>query len=205
MSTSLSRKRLVCQPPAVLKAESPTATGNQFSPRYNSLGSIKSAPRLRPRQSDFGVKISSILSQADFANHSARKVHCHYQSWPEYDADTQTVEFCPASRAVESSLARSVDTRGWISSDFHSHSEIGRQYVQSTGRVLNLLAEHLEFAPCTEHNRIDYMTMVSLKPLELATCTGIELTGSPFPSIPECIPVASSSTHAGWRRSNHAG
>ena len=52
-------------------------------------------------------------------------------------------------------LKRVVDTRGWLSADFHSHSTpSGDNTASQRGRVLNLLAEHLEFAPCTEHNRM---------------------------------------------------
>lgn len=50
--------------------------------------------------------------------------------------------------------------------------------------MLNLLAEHLEFAPCTEHNRIDTYEddLQVLKATQwMATCTGMELTGSPLP------------------------
>ncbi len=105
---------------------------------------------------------------------------------PEYDADTQNIEVHPgALLQLKSSLKRSVATIGWISSDFHSHSSpSGDNVSHQTGRVLNLLAEHIEFAPCTEHNRIDTYED-DLKLLKavglLATCTGMELTGSPLP------------------------
>ena len=50
--------------------------------------------------------------------------------------------------------------------------------------MLNLLCEHIEFAPCTEHNRIDTY-VPHLKRLRhratMATCTGMELTGGPLP------------------------
>jgi hypothetical protein len=78
-----------------------------------------------------------------------------------------------------------VSTPGWISSDFHSHSSpSGDNVSQQLGRVLNLLAEHIEFAPCTEHNRIDTYEddLAFLKATDaMATCTGMELTGSPLP------------------------
>src|SRR5262249_8934018 len=52
------------------------------------------------------------------------------------------------------------------------------------GRVLNLLCEHVEYAPCTEHNRVSTYAP-HLERLQAAhlmgTCTGIELTGSPLP------------------------
>jgi hypothetical protein len=78
-----------------------------------------------------------------------------------------------------------VDSRGWISSELHSHSTPSGDTVASQrGRVLNLLAEHLEFAPCTEHNRVDtYQPHLEALGVEhlMATCPGIELTGSPLP------------------------
>ncbi|MEX2139418.1 MAG: CehA/McbA family metallohydrolase [Pirellulales bacterium] len=82
-------------------------------------------------------------------------------------------------------LARSVNTAGWVSSDFHSHSSpSGDNVTSQEGRVINLLAEHIEFAPCTEHNRVDSYVPI-LKRLDaeglMATCSGIELTGQPLP------------------------
>lgn len=105
---------------------------------------------------------------------------------PEYDVDTQQIEVQPGQLVLlKSSIKRSVDTQGWISSDFHSHSSPSGDNVSSQlGRVLNLLAEHIEFAPCTEHNRIDTYEddLLSLQATsDMATCTGIELTGSPLP------------------------
>jgi hypothetical protein len=72
-----------------------------------------------------------------------------------------------------------------VSSDFHSHSSpSGDNVTSQTGRVLNLLAEHIEFAPCTEHNRVDsYVPILKRLGAErlIATCSGIELTGNPLP------------------------
>ena len=105
---------------------------------------------------------------------------------PEYDAIFTQIE---VQRGKETKLAgklvRTVDTKGWISSDFHSHSSPSGDNTSSQyGRVLNLLCEHIEFAPCTEHQRIDSYTP-HLKKLGvehlLATCTGMELTGKPLP------------------------
>ena len=105
---------------------------------------------------------------------------------PEFDADTQDIEVRPGGLLqLKSSLKRTVLTQGWVSSDFHSHSSpSGDNVSHQTGRVLNLLAEHIEFAPCTEHNRIDTYEddLLLLKATgAMATCTGMELTGSPLP------------------------
>ena len=49
---------------------------------------------------------------------------------------------------LEAKLVRSVKTDGWISGDFHSHSSpSGDNTSSQLGRVLNLLCEHVEFAP----------------------------------------------------------
>ena len=105
---------------------------------------------------------------------------------PEYDADTQDIEVRPGQLVqLKSTLKRTVVTHGWISAEFHSHSSpSGDNVSHQTGRVLNLLAEHIEFAPCTEHNRIDTYEddLLLLKATgAMATCTGMELTGSPLP------------------------
>lgn len=105
---------------------------------------------------------------------------------PEYDYEEQLIEVTAGKLTqLTSSLPRVVDTEGWISSEFHSHSSpSGDNVSHQTGRVLNLLAEHLEFAPCTEHNRIDtYADDLELlgATADMATCTGMELTGSPLP------------------------
>ncbi len=105
---------------------------------------------------------------------------------PEYDAVYTEIEVQRGKETrLEAKLIRSVDTTGWVSSDFHSHSSpSGDNTSSQLGRVLNLLCEHIEFAPCTEHNRIDtYVPHLKLLGVEhlMATCTGMELTGSPLP------------------------
>ncbi len=105
---------------------------------------------------------------------------------PEYDAVLKTIEV-QAGQTVRlaKKLARSVDTTGWLSADFHSHSSpSGDNTSSQRGRVLNLLAEHVEFAPCTEHNRVStYVPHLEFFQAKnrMATCCGIELTGQPLP------------------------
>ena len=82
-------------------------------------------------------------------------------------------------------MIRTVKTDGWISTDFHSHSSpSGDNTSSQLGRVLNLLCEQVEFAPCTEHNRLStyepHLKHLGAERL-LATCVGIELTGRPLP------------------------
>ena len=105
---------------------------------------------------------------------------------PEYDAVFAEVDVVRGKEAsLEAKLVRSVKTDGWISGDFHSHSSpSGDNTSSQLGRVLNLLCEHVEFAPCTEHNRLSTYDP-HLKRLgaerRMATCVGMELTGKPLP------------------------
>ena len=103
---------------------------------------------------------------------------------PEYDAVFQTIKVQRGDTTpIAATLVRTVSTPGWVSTDFHSHSSpSGDNTASQYGRVLNLLAEHLEFAPCTEHNRLasyaPHLKRLDAEQL-MATCVGIELTGSP--------------------------
>ncbi len=117
---------------------------------------------------------------------------------PEYNVEKLRIEATGGDDVpLKATLKRVVQSPGWISTDFHSHSSPSGDNVSSQfGRVLNLLGEHIEFAPCTEHNRLDTYTP-HLKSLGvehlLATCTGMELTGTPgtinhqnaFPLVPK--------------------
>lgn len=105
---------------------------------------------------------------------------------PEYDAVIKQIEVRAGETVTRrETLVRTVDTSGWLSADFHSHSSpSGDNTASQRGRVLNLLAEHIEFAPCTEHNRIStYVPHLQFFDAlaQMATCTGMELTGSPLP------------------------
>lgn len=105
---------------------------------------------------------------------------------PEYDAVFEEIEIVASQETkVAAKLIRTVDTRGHVSADYHSHSTpSGDNTSDQLGRVLNLLGEHVEFAPCTEHNRIDsyepHLKRLKAERL-LATCTGMELTGAVLP------------------------
>jgi hypothetical protein len=82
---------------------------------------------------------------------------------------------------VKAKLKHVVDTRGWISADFHNHSSpSGDNTCGTDDRVINLAAEHIEFAPTTEHNRLyDWNPHIQKLGLgdHLYTVGGIELTG----------------------------
>jgi hypothetical protein len=102
---------------------------------------------------------------------------------PEYSHLVKEVTIVP-EKLVEftGTLKRLVNTTGWISSDFHNHSTpSGDNVCDTDGRLINIAAEHLEFTPTTEHNRLfDWEPII--KSLGLApfikTVKGIELTGS---------------------------
>jgi hypothetical protein len=105
---------------------------------------------------------------------------------PEYDAVFTKVAVERGKDApLGAKLVRSVKSLGWISADFHGHSSpSGDNTSSQLGRVLNLLCEHVEFAPCTEHNRLStYEPHLKLLGAgrRMATCVGIELTGRPLP------------------------
>ncbi|MEZ6091349.1 MAG: CehA/McbA family metallohydrolase [Pirellulaceae bacterium] len=105
---------------------------------------------------------------------------------PEYDAVFETIDVVAGKAAqLQATLKRTVSTPGWISAELHSHSTpSGDNTSVQRGRVENLLCEHLEFAPCTEHNRItSYTPHLKFFNAEhlMATCTGMELTGNPLP------------------------
>ncbi len=103
---------------------------------------------------------------------------------PEHDAVEQQIEIRRGQETlIEATLYRTVHTPGWISADFHNHSSPSGDNTSSQfGRVQNLLCEHVEFAPCTEHNRLSSYTP-HLKRMKaehlMATCVGIELTNRP--------------------------
>lgn len=105
---------------------------------------------------------------------------------PEYDAVFTQVDVERGKTAdLKARLVRSVKTPGWISTDYHSHSSpSGDNSSSQLGRVLNLLCEQVEFAPCTEHNRVStYIPHLERLGVigRMATCCGIELTGKPLP------------------------
>ena len=114
---------------------------------------------------------------------------------PEFSHLEQEVKVAPAKEVVfKGTLKRLVDTRGWISADFHNHSTpSGDNVCDTDGRLINIAAENVEFAPTTEHNRFyDWEPAIKALGLEpyIKTVKGIELTGSrqhvnAFPFEPE--------------------
>ena len=101
----------------------------------------------------------------------------------EHDHFEKTIEIVKGQFGmISTSLKRSVKTAGWISTDFHNHSTPSGDNICGTpDRLINLAAEHIEFAPTTEHNRImDWTPTIKSLGLqnEISTIPGMELTGS---------------------------
>lgn len=101
----------------------------------------------------------------------------------EFGHLAQTIKLEPGKTvAVKGTLKRLVDTRGWVSADYHNHSTpSGDNTCGTDDRLINLAAEQIEFAPTTEHNRL-YDWRPHLEQLgllaDLQTVSGMELTGS---------------------------
>lgn len=114
---------------------------------------------------------------------------------PEYGHITREITVEAGKTAeFKGTLKRLVDTKGWISADFHNHSTpSGDNVCDTDGRLINIAVEHLEFTPTTEHNRFyDWEPQIKALGLDpfIKTVKGIELTGSrqhvnAFPFEPE--------------------
>jgi len=84
--------------------------------------------------------------------------------------------------AFKGQLNRLIDTKGWVSTDFHNHSTpSGDNTTKTDDRIINLAVEQIEFAPTTEHNRLyDWTPHIEKLGLtrEILSVPGIEVTGS---------------------------
>jgi hypothetical protein len=101
---------------------------------------------------------------------------------PEFDMEEREIEVEKGRETkVSATLKRTVDTKGWISTDYHAHSTpSGDNYCSTRDRIINFAAEQIEFAPTTEHNRIyDWASQIDQLGLsgQIKTIIGIELTG----------------------------
>ena len=102
--------------------------------------------------------------------------------------------------SVSGKLKRLVDSKGWISTDFHNHSTpSGDNQCGTDDRIINLAAEHIEFAPTTEHNRIyDWAPHIQKLGLaeHLSTIVGLELTGGGAGSHHNAFPLPAPKPYA---------
>lgn len=114
----------------------------------------------------------------------------------EFSHLRQAVKLAAGQTAtVKGVMKRLVDTRGWVSADYHNHSTpSGDNTCGTDDRLINLAAEGVEFVPTTEHNRFyDWRPHIIRLGLtnHLQTVSGVELTGSgahfnsfPFDPVP---------------------
>lgn len=153
-------------------------------------------PDLGPVMRAHGCKDQYHSEKGDFAVQlPAGKYRIRVVRGTEYSSLQQEVEVAPGKNAaITGVLKRVVDSKGWISADFHNHStQSGDNICGTDDRLINLAAELIEWAPTTEHNRF-YDWRPHIEKLGLSdyvnTIPGIELTGSrqhvnAFPFTPD--------------------
>ena len=171
-----------------VKASITDGDGKQIPAKIEFLGHDKTpTPNWGPDTAEHFVRNLAYTENGEFSVPLQQGVYNVIVSHgPEYDAvfTRLTVE-AGKTADLKASLKHSVQTDGWVSSDFHSHSSpSGDNTGSQRGRVLNLAAENIDFAPCTEHNRVStYSGHIRALGLQrfLATVSGIELTGQPLP------------------------
>lgn len=100
---------------------------------------------------------------------------------PEYSLPRQQLELnAELGATFRAVLKRTVDTSGYLASDFHVHAApSGDSNVSLTDRVLTLAAEGVELAVPTDHNHVtDYAEPIESQRLQgkLASMTGVEIT-----------------------------
>jgi hypothetical protein len=142
------------------------------------------SPYFGPRTAAFGVRNVRYTPDGSFVEDLPTGTYDVIVSrGPEYEILTKTVTVEKGKKAeVRGTLKRSMNTPGWVSADFHSHSSpSGDTTASQLGRVLNLVCEQIEFAPCTEHNRISsfrpHIDRLGI-PEWISSVPGIELTGA---------------------------
>jgi hypothetical protein len=174
--------------PGKLQARITDANGGDIPCKVQFLAQADAPqPDFGPETAEFGVRNVRYAPLGKFEQLlPAGKYEVIISHGPEFDAIFQPLTVAPGETVeLRGQLVRSVKTAGWISTDFHSHSSpSGDNTSSQLGRVLNLVTEHIEFAPCTEHNRIDtYEPHVEKLRIGkfFGTVSGIELTGSPLP------------------------
>ncbi len=173
--------------PGIVLARITDADGGKIPCKVEFVGDGHPNPDFGPETAEFAVKNLRYTPDGTFQQPLAPgRYKVIVSHGPEFDALFQDLEVRPGETSVVSgSLVRSVSTPGWISSDFHSHSSpSGDNTSSQLGRVLNLVCEHLEFAPCTEHARVaTYQPHIDSLGIGqfLSSVEGIELTGSPLP------------------------
>lgn len=185
---TLNKTKLTLSAAAYAEAKITNGEGQPIPAKVQIIGqSDTKSPNFGPESAVHGVKNLQYTADGTFRCKLRPGTYKWIVSYgPEHDAayGEFTVE-ASETATIEASLERVVDTTGWLSSELHSHSSpSGDNTASQRGRVLNLLAEHLEFCPCTEHQRVDVYDehLAHFGAAErMLTCPGMELTGSPLP------------------------
>ena len=150
----------------------------QFSGREGTKN-----PNLGPQNRAHGCRDQWHSERGDFrVPLAAGKYRVTVTRGIEYSHYVKEIDLAQGEKvAVKGTLRRLVDTKGWVSTDYHNHSTpSGDNTCGTKDRLINLAAEHIEFAPTTEHNRLyDWTPHIAELGLsdELATVPGMELTG----------------------------
>ncbi|MEZ6057909.1 MAG: CehA/McbA family metallohydrolase [Planctomycetaceae bacterium] len=144
-------------------------------------------PNFGPETAEFAVKNLRYTVDGTFTQSlHPGEYDCLVSHGPEHEIAMVRINVESGKTvSLTANLTRSVDTTGWVSADYHSHSSpSGDNTGSQLGRVINLVCEQLDFAPCTEHNRIstyaDHIAKLKIEAF-MASCSGMELTGSPLP------------------------
>jgi hypothetical protein len=100
---------------------------------------------------------------------------------PEYSLPRQELEVnADFGATFRAELKRTVDTSGYLASDFHVHAAPSKDSnVSLTDRVLTLAAEGIELAVPTDHNHVtDYAEAIDFQRLggKLSSMPGVEIT-----------------------------
>jgi hypothetical protein len=106
---------------------------------------------------------------------------------PAYTLAQTRLDVSPReTTAAIGTLRRVVETKGWISGDFHLHAAPSPDApVPLEARVASLMCEGVDFAVATDHNRItDYTPYIQSSGLDggLQAMPGVEVTSAPPPS-----------------------
>lgn len=180
--------RLANFQPGMLKLSVKDEAGNPLPAKLQIAGTETSqTPDFGPETAEFAVKNLRYTPNGHVAQSlQPGQYTLHVSRGPEYSAEEISVTIEPGQvTSLPVTLYRLIDTTGWVSADFHSHSTpSGDNTGSQLGRVLNLVCEHIEFAPCTEHNRVDtyqpHFDALKINPW-ISSVSGMELTGSPLP------------------------
>ncbi|QDV65102.1 CehA/McbA family metallohydrolase [Crateriforma conspicua] len=162
--------------------------GNPSPAKWTFYGIDGTAnPTFGPDSADGSVENCVYTVDGNFTRSiPAGRYECIISRGPEFDAEIQTIQVADGQQTtVDVTLNRVINTDGWVSAELHSHSTpSGDNTSSQRGRVENLVCEHIEFGPCTEHQRIesyeDFLGELGAMDL-MATCSGMELTGGPLP------------------------